>query len=245
MMGSIEESDDDEYSGEGGWISWFCGLKGHEIFCEVDEEYVRDNFNLYGLRSKFQFYDHSLEMILSYDVPDEDDLNDPDFLEIYSEATDLYGIIHSRFIISPRGLQLMRDKYVKGEFGYCPRALCDRHHVLPIGLSEDCGQQANVFCPKCEQVYSPKAKWKELDGIYFGTSFPQVFLQTYPTLLPLEPPVPFVPRVFGFRLHKAHSLITRKLIQNGELPADGRPTRDEEPVDAEKAEVTEQAKTTL
>jgi len=210
---SLDASDyDEEFSRDRGWIPWFCALKGHELFAEVDEDYARDNFNLYGLRGRFQFYDHALEMILSSEAPDEDDLADTDFLEIYRDATDLYGVIHSRYIISPRGLQVMRDKYLKGTFGTCPRALCDQQHVLPIGTTEELrAAQVKIFCPKCEQVYAPKSKYKDLDGAFFGTSFPQIFLQSYPGLVPVEPPRPFVPRVFGFKLHKQHSLITRKL----------------------------------
>lgn len=34
----------------GGWIQWFCELEGHEFFAEVDDEFVRDSFNLYGLK---------------------------------------------------------------------------------------------------------------------------------------------------------------------------------------------------
>lgn len=214
MMGlSLNESDDDEeLSTDCGWIPWFCALKGHELLAEIDEDFARDNFNLYGLRGRFQFYDHALEMILSGEAPDEDDLADTEFLEIYRDATDLYGVIHSRYIISPRGLQVMREKYLKGTFGTCPRVLCDRQHVLPIGESEDRRTaQLKVFCPKCEQVYLPKSKYKELDGANFGMSFPQIFLQSYPSLVPLEPARPFVPRVFGFKLHKQRSLIARKL----------------------------------
>eukprot|EP00984_Skeletonema_dohrnii_P003894 scaffold1339_cov129-Skeletonema_dohrnii-CCMP3373.AAC.5 len=33
------------------WIQWFCGLKGHEMFCEVERAYIEDGFNLYGLRA--------------------------------------------------------------------------------------------------------------------------------------------------------------------------------------------------
>jgi len=210
---SLDESDDEEeFSGDNGWIPWFCGLKGHELFAEVDEEYVRDNFNLYGLRGRFQFYDHALEMILSREAPDGDDLADPEFREIYKEAQGLYGLIHARYIVSPRGLQVMREKYLKGTFGTCPRVLCDRHNVLPIGTFEEPGAaQVKVFCPRCEQLYAPKSKFKELDGAHFGTSFPQIFLQSYPSLVPLDPPRPFVPRVFGFKLHKQKPLITRKL----------------------------------
>ena len=210
---SLDESDDDEeFSGDSGWIPWFCGLKGHEFFAEVEEEYIRDNFNLYGLRARFQFYDHALEMILSSEAPDEDDLADAEFLEIYRDATDLYGCIHSRYISSPRGLQVMREKYLKGTFGTCPRVLCDRQHVLPIGPSEDLrASQVLIYCPKCEQTFSPKSKYKELDGCYFGISFPQIFLLSYPPLVPLEPAWPFKSCVFGIRLHKQKSLLTQKL----------------------------------
>lgn len=50
---------------------------------------------------------------------------------------DLYGLIHARFIISSRGLHIMRAKYLNGVFGACPRVLCDRQLVLPVGMSED------------------------------------------------------------------------------------------------------------
>jgi casein kinase II subunit beta len=59
------------------------------------------------------------------------------FLEIYQSAMDLYGLIHARFIISSRGLHIMRAKFLNGVFGACPRVLCDRQLVLPVGMSED------------------------------------------------------------------------------------------------------------
>jgi len=39
---------------------------------------------------------------------------------------DLYGLTHARFILSPRGLAMMREKYTLGTFGNCQRILCDR-----------------------------------------------------------------------------------------------------------------------
>jgi casein kinase II subunit beta len=42
-------------------------------------------------------------MILSPDCPDDVDLEDENFMDTYQEASDLYGLIHARFIISPRG----------------------------------------------------------------------------------------------------------------------------------------------
>lgn len=71
-------------------------------------------------------YSEGMTMILSAESPDQEDLEDQNFLEIYQSAMDLYGLIHARFIISPRGLAMMKDKYMLGSFGYCPRVLCER-----------------------------------------------------------------------------------------------------------------------
>jgi len=48
--------DDDDSESGNGWISWFCDLEGHEFFVEVDEECIRDNFNLHGLREKIHLF---------------------------------------------------------------------------------------------------------------------------------------------------------------------------------------------
>jgi casein kinase II subunit beta len=58
---------------------------------------------------------------------------------------DLYGLIHARFILSPygtfsinhEGLELMKEKYLKGDFGTCPRVKCDKQNALPCGVSEE------------------------------------------------------------------------------------------------------------
>ena len=63
-------------------------------------------------------------MILDPDTPEDDDLEDPRFIEIYQEAMDIYGLIHSRYIVSPKGLAVMKEKYLNGAYGVCPRVLC-------------------------------------------------------------------------------------------------------------------------
>ena len=56
------------------WINWFCEIEGHEFFAEVDEDFIQDTFNLYGIRQLIPRYEDALEMILSSDIPDSDDL---------------------------------------------------------------------------------------------------------------------------------------------------------------------------
>lgn len=117
-------------------------------------------------------------MILYPERPDEEELEDPNFLDLYQEATDLYGLIHARYILTPKGLAMMREKFLSSQFGTCPRVLCQGQSVLPIGMSEHLKHsRVKVYCPLCEDVYVPKKKLADVDGAFFGCSFPHVFLQ--------------------------------------------------------------------
>ncbi len=89
---------------------------------------------------------------------------------------------------------MMKEKFLMGKFGVCPRVLCERQNVLPIGLSEmlrtsrvkvknlvilcfHSNQKIKIYCPRCEDVYAPKKKFQDVDGAYFGCSFPHILLQ--------------------------------------------------------------------
>ena len=142
-------------------------------------------------------------MILSPRAPDVNELENEQFLETYQEATDLYGLIHARFIITPRGLALMKERFAAGKFGVCPRVLYERQNVLPIGMSEELRvSRVKVFCPKCDDVFIPKKKSLDIDGAYFGCSFPHILLQSFPDFQPIQTTTIFVPKIFGYKIYK-------------------------------------------
>ena len=165
---------------EGGWIQWFCMLEGNSFFCEIDEDYIRDAFNLYGIKRKLETtrLQECLELILSPTNPLENELQEEEYLEINQEASEVYGVIHSRFILTPRGLALMYQKFMSGHFGVCPRVQCDKQPTLPIGMTDEPRtSRVKMYCAVCKEVYVPKDSVMNIDGAYFGSSFPHVFLQ--------------------------------------------------------------------
>ena len=189
------------------WIHWFCKLKGNEYFVEVDENFIKKEENLEGIKTK-----NFLKVILSEKNTKDFDLT-KELLEELQDIREIYGYIHKRFINTPEGLGLMREKFINGVFGYCPRMLCNKQVVLPVGLSEDMRySQVKVFCPLCQEVYKPRdifygysdkkiIKFDLPDGVFFGTSFPQTFLMHFPDLDPrINAPLRYIPKLYGFRI---------------------------------------------
>ena len=38
-----------------GWIKWFCSLEGHDFLVEIDDAFIVDAFNLYGLKKTARY----------------------------------------------------------------------------------------------------------------------------------------------------------------------------------------------
>ena len=189
------------------WIHWFCKLKGNEYFVEVDEDFIKKEENLEGIDVK-----NYIKVILSERKTKDFNLTQ-ELLRDLQEIRDIYGFIHKRFINTPEGLGLMREKFINGIFGYCPRMLCNKQVMLPVGLSEDMRySQVKVFCPLCQEVYKPRdifygysdkkiIKFDLPDGVFFGTSFPQSFLMHFPDLDPrINNTIKYIPKLYGFRI---------------------------------------------
>ncbi|XP_070679507.1 casein kinase II subunit beta-1-like isoform X8 [Malus domestica] len=199
---SETDSEESDVSGSDGddtsWISWFCNLRGNEFFCEVDDDYIQDDFNLCGLSSQVPYYDYALDLILDVESSHEEQNE-----LIESAAEMLYGLIHVRYILTSKGLAAMLDKYKNYDFGRCPRVFCCGQPCLPVGQSDiPRSSTVKIYCPKCEDIYYPRSKYQDIDGAYFGSTFPHLFLMTYGHLKPQKASQSYVPRVFGFKLHK-------------------------------------------
>ncbi|KAK0488817.1 casein kinase II, regulatory subunit [Armillaria novae-zelandiae] len=165
------------------WISWFLSSKGNEYFCEVDEDFILDRFNLTGLNNEIVNYPQALDLITDNL---DDDIQDDFRASLDVQARLLYGLIHARWIVTTRGLAKMLEKYKRIEFGRCPRVLCQQQPLLPVGLTDvPYEKSVKLYCGRCEDIYSPKSsRHGSIDGAYFGTTFPHLLFLVYPSLIP-------------------------------------------------------------
>lgn len=79
-------------------------------------------------------------------------------------------------------MNAMFEKYRTAAFGRCPHVFCQGQPVLPVGLSDlPRNYTVNVFCPRCYGLFFPKStRQANIDGAYFGTTFPHLYLMTHP-----------------------------------------------------------------
>ena len=73
-----------------------------------------------------------------------------------------------------------------------------------------------IFCPKCQDVYSCSPTLRQVDGAYFGTTFPNLFFMTYEDLAPETGIERHIPRVFGFKVHSSSRSLP-KLVGRSEV----------------------------
>ncbi|CAE7011016.1 Casein kinase II subunit beta [Pyrenophora teres f. teres] len=192
------------------WPEWqtpqsFISSRGNEYFCEIDEEYLTDRFNLTGLNTEVQYYQYALDLVTDvFDFDCDDDMRE----QIEKSARHLYGLVHARYIVTTRGLAKMLEKFKKSDFGKCPRVMCESQPLLPMGQSDvPNASPVKLYCARCEDLYNPKSsRHAVIDGAYFGTSFHNILFQVYPAVLPPKSQRRYEPRVFGFKVHSAAAL---------------------------------------
>jgi len=190
-----------ETESENSWVKWFLDQPEGRCFVRVDSNYMKDSFNLYGIRAKVEHYKLAVDYLREpYVVPSQRSKNYPDNID--EIAKKLYGLIHSRFLMTNQGLQLMHEKYKRKEFENCPNVGCKDTHCLPYGISEEPDQhRVYMYCPSCNDIYIPEdRKYMNIDGSFFGSAYIVAFLHTYTSIQPPSPPELPQFRLFGFKI---------------------------------------------
>lgn len=148
------------------WKKWFLSKKSTSWLVDVSDDYIRDKFNLYSLNEVVPSFDICCNVITN-DIS-LSDISTNKRKKIETNLPLAYGLIHSRYIMSPEGMQRFNEKFSQGKYGTCPRYCCEKQNLLPIGLtSTPKDSLAKLYCPRCKCIYEPPSP-TVLDGAFFG-----------------------------------------------------------------------------
>jgi hypothetical protein len=97
-------------------LEWILAREGNEFLVEIDRSFIKNKFNLIGLKEKFreelnmkdsQFNDESFNMMVKHlyksSAPTPESLQDEKYVQFVQDIVDLYGMIHNRYIRTPEG----------------------------------------------------------------------------------------------------------------------------------------------
>lgn len=189
--------------GDRRWVDYFLSKKSSKLYVRIDEEFICNSFNLFGIRKRVDNFTDACNVIRR-NVSDLDAYGSRrDAIE--KDAEKVYGLLHARFLLTRNGWDLMLQKYnQKDLFPKCPRVFCRNCPCLPYGVSEEPGREkVKMFCPNCYDIYNiDDPDITDIEGAYFGPSWIHMFLQKYPDLIQREPAVRvYVPRICGFKIY--------------------------------------------
>lgn len=193
------------------WITQFSNLPQNRFFVAVDREWAREPFNSYGIGDKMKqlykdnmssfYYKYAFQLINDQHDEKWSDFSEEEICKIHIAACRVYGLMHSRYIMQPEGLDKMKRKYEKAVYGKCPRYYCYGNKLLPVGVANSLRKRSvKLFCPCCCDIYNSSPD-NCIDGAYFGTAFPHLFLFEFPQFDTSDKLKFFRYKVFGFRVH--------------------------------------------
>lgn len=189
LVTSSEEYETSSSSME--WIDRFLLNFLDPLLLRVDQSFIDDPFNLFGLSESIKGYENIIRVLRGEEisVPNESIIK-------------LYCMIHQRYIITKKGLESMHNIITSGVFGKCKRVFCRGYPFVPVGLSEAPNHStAKLFCNQCKQIYEPPNDLPKIDGCAFGPTFPHLFILMYKNLFPKrKEEIPYIPKIFGFQI---------------------------------------------
>jgi hypothetical protein len=220
------------------WIQRFLAYCHRDALLPLPLDFLMDNFNLAQLApvverialagysdeerqqimrtldntQPYPIYRRAIQLLVQQQQleGDDDDMmlqHLPPFVEAAARA--LYLLLHQRFCLSPRGLDMVRRRFlamrdpniVAGKapkrltvFGECPNPSCRKASLLPCGASDNyqslAGWNATTNAPmsrlehRCQRYCCQchqifVFRGSKVDGCAWGTSFCNLFVLTY------------------------------------------------------------------
>lgn len=192
------------------WVRRFLTKYHKDVLLPVPRDFIVDNFNLVLLPEILSLdnatFRGAWKLLVRTKEYDEESKETDDIIE--TAATNLYLRLHQRFLLSHRGMDMVRRRLRTSPiFGRCPAPACEGTPLLPIGQDDS---QAQRYCVSCRNVWM---HWDTMvPGWAWGDSFCHLFVLEHGEEVLVGPSSKVastsstttslaVPQIFGFQLH--------------------------------------------
>lgn len=184
------DSEQSSISYDDRWITHFTDKKENRYLCKINETFLADRFNFFGLKEKIEDFEEAYQVIRDKRASFNGE----------TEA-DVYYLAHQRYIYTSSGLESILDKVLNYEYGKCSRIGCKEIPLIPLGLSNEPRKfGTKLYCHNCNNVYEPRTSLKHLDGCAWGLGYAHFLILAYPFHFEKKAYEPYIPRLFGFRI---------------------------------------------
>jgi len=185
------ENNDTDSSGQGYYELWILKLmnqRQNRYLERIQDAFVQDRFNFYGLREKIDDFEDAY-LAIQDQRPSKN----------FQRETMLYILAHQRYIFTKTGSDGVLDRVLNREYGVCPRYGCRGIPLIPIGLSNQYGKHNTMgYCHNCNNLFEAKGSLKKLDGASWGNGFAHFLILTYSYQFEKKPFREYTPKIFGF-----------------------------------------------
>lgn len=172
------------------WILRLMNQRQNRYLERVHDSFIQDRFNFCGLKEKVDSFEDSYQAI-----------QDQKPSKNFEAETNLYLLIHQRYIFTKNGADNVLDRVLSKEYGTCPKYGCKNAPLIPIGLSNQIGKSKTMgYCYNCNNLFEPRGSLRKLDGSAWGTGFAHFLVLTYPYHFEKKPIKEYVPKLFGFQI---------------------------------------------
>ena len=186
------------------WLDWFLSQPSSRFFVRIDDDYLSNLYNYYGLKQTVNNFQSAYELLRKNYISSAhaNTQLESDLYIIEQQTINLYGFLHARYLLTEEGMEKVYQKYQSDDYPHCPRILCKKKKCIPIGVSLELYENpVKIFCPNCRDVYNIKdSTFSKVDGAFFGNSWIPIFLKKYPDIISGTNNDLYIPRIFGFRI---------------------------------------------
>lgn len=182
------ESGDTEEDFNDLWILTFMSKRQNRYLERIEDSFLQDRFNFYGLKEKVEEFEDAY-MAIQDQKPSKN----------FEMESNLYLLAHQRYIFTKTGADNVLDRILNKEYGTCPRYGCKDIYQIPIGLTNQIGKSYTMaYCYNCNNMFEPRGSLKKLDGAAWGNSFAHFLILTYPYQFEKRSFRAYTPKIFGF-----------------------------------------------